>query len=162
MKTLDHSRRDIPVCTRMPVPPRVRYELLGLAVAAAIVIGGCSGADSPYPVHGTVLLDGQPATELAGGTVVFTSSQLHKSASGRIEADGTYRLGSLAKDDGALPGQYEVSVSPPEGEASSERKGNRSAAKPMTFVAPPNLQVTVERKNNDIPIELHRQKPAGR
>jgi hypothetical protein len=94
-------------------PPR-RGLLLGLAAVIAFVAAGCAGPNDAYPVKGTVLLDGQPATELAGGTVTFDSAELHKSASGEIQADGTYQLSSLTKNDGAIPGTYQVTVSPPE------------------------------------------------
>jgi hypothetical protein len=131
--------------------------LLGVA---AFVAAGCGGEYSP--VHGTVYLDGQPAKELAGGTVTFNSEELHRSASGEIQADGTYRLGSLTKDDGAAPGKYQVTVSPPEAPAAEERGGRAPKAKPVSFRQPENLEVTVERKSNDIPIQLQRGGPAGR
>jgi hypothetical protein len=130
--------------------------LLGVA-AATLVAAGCSGdANQPYPVQGTVFLDGQPATELAGGTVFFNSSELHKSASGEIKSDGTYRLSSLKKDDGAIPGKYEVSISPPETSGAGERAGKRPGAKPAAFKGPEQQEVTVEAKSNDIPIQLKR------
>jgi hypothetical protein len=141
--------------------PWFRGLLLGLAAAAAFTVAGCGGADAPYPVHGTVYLDDQPATELAGGTVTFNSAELHKSASGEIQADGTYRLGSLAKDDGAIPGTYQVTVSPPEVSGAGEREKGRRGAKPASFVEPKDLEVTVERKTNDVPIRL-KKSAAGR
>ncbi len=134
-----------------------RGVLLGATALAALVAAGCGGANSLYPVKGTVLLDGQPAKELAGWTVTFNSSELHKSASGAIQADGTYRLGSLKKDDGAIPGKYQVSLSPPETAGAGDRAGRPTAAKPPTFAQPDDLEVTVEQKNNDIAIPLHRR-----
>jgi hypothetical protein len=106
-------------------------------------------------------LDDQPATELAGGTVTFTSSELRKSASGEIQADGSYRLGSLTKDDGAIPGKYEVTVSPPETPVQGERKKRQDAAA-VPVLAAEKLEVTVEAKTNDVPIHLHRGRPARR
>jgi hypothetical protein len=136
--------------------PCCRGPLLGVAAAAALAAAGCGGANAPYPVRGTVYLDGEPAKELAGGTVFFNSAELHKSASGSIDAEGNYRLGGVKKDDGAIPGKYQVTVSPPETSGSGERGGRRPAAKAVAFEAPKNLEVTVERKANDIPIQLHR------
>jgi hypothetical protein len=131
-----------------------RALLLG---AAAFVAAGCGGgADSPSPVHGTVYLDGMPAKELAGGTVTFNSEELHKSASGEIQADGSYRLGSLREDDGAIPGKYQVTVSPPEVSGAGERGGRSPEAKLVSFRGPETREVTVERKTNDIPIHLQR------
>jgi hypothetical protein len=131
---------------------------LGVTALAALVAAGCGGgADTPYPVGGTVYLDGQPAKELVGGTVTFSSSELHKMASGMIKPDGTYRLGSLTAEDGAVPGKYEVTVSPPETAGAGERGKGRPAAKGVVFGLPKDLQVTVERKSNDIPIHLRRK-----
>jgi hypothetical protein len=139
---------------------RDRVSFRGLffpAAAAALLAAGCGGgAGRPYPVGGTVFLDGQPAKELAGGTVTFSSAELHRSASGEIQADGTYRLGSLKKDDGAAPGKYQVTVSPPETAGGGERGGQRSAGKPLSFGGPETPEVTVEPKTNDIPVRLHR------
>jgi hypothetical protein len=138
--------------------PSWRGLLLGATAGAALVAAGCGGgANAPYPVEGTVFLDGQPAKELAGGTVTFNSTALHKSASGEIQADGTYRLGSLKQDDGAIPGKYQVTVSPPETAGAGERGSRRPGAKPVAFEEPKNLEVTVERTTNDIPIRLKRK-----
>jgi hypothetical protein len=129
---------------------------------AAFVAAGCAGANDAYPVKGTVFLDGQPATELAGGTVTFDSVELHKSASGEIQTDGTYRLSSLTKNDGAVPGTYQVMVSPHETASAGERGKQGPAAKSAAFVEPKNLEVTVERKTNDISIQLQRRKTGAR
>ena len=140
--------------------PSGRGLLLRVSAAAVLAFAGCGGgANSPHPVHGTVFLDGQPATELAGGTVTFNSDALHKSATGEIQADGTYQLGSLKKDDGALPGTYQVTVSPPEVSSAGERGGRRTSAKPAAFVEP-KMEATVEPRSNDIPIQLHRSTKA--
>jgi hypothetical protein len=143
--------------------PWWRGPLLRLTAVAALVAAGCGGGpDTPYPVQGTVYLDEEPARELAGGTVTFNSTELHKSASGEIQADGTYRLGTLKPGDGAIPGKYQVTVSPPEKAGGGERGGRRPAAKPVSFRGPKDPEVTVERKTNDIPIRLERGKPARR
>jgi hypothetical protein len=142
--------------------PPSRGLLLGLAATIAFVATGCAGPNDPYPVKGTVFLDGQPATELAGGTVTFDSAELHKSASGEIQADGTYRLGSLRKDDGAIPGTYQVTVSPPESAPAGERGKRPAGVKSAAFVEPKNLEVMVERRTNDIPIQLERRKGGAR
>jgi hypothetical protein len=137
-----------------------RAWLLPVLVAAALVVAGCSGGNSPHPVQGTVFLDGQPATELAGGTVMFNSSELGRSASGEIQADGTFRLGSLKKDDGALPGKYQVTVSPPETPPAGERGRRGGGSKGIAFEEP-KIEVVIEAKSNDVPIQLRRRKGPG-
>ena len=133
----------------------LRGLFLGLAAATVFAAAGCN-ANGCYPVRGMVYLDGQPATELAGGTVAFDSAELHRSASGTIREDGSYRLSSIGRDDGAIPGTYQVTVSPPEAPPAGER-GKHAGPKSAGFVEPKDLQVTVEAKSNDIPIELHRR-----
>ena len=85
-----------------------------------------------------------------------------------IKENGTYRLSNVTANDGAIPGKYEVSVSPPETAGPSERIKNREGAKGtlvehsknkvVSFEQPKNKVVTVEKQTNDIPIELHRRK----
>ena len=136
-----------------------RALLLSVTVVAGFVASGCGGGpNAPYPVRGTVFLDAEPATELAGWMVVFNSNELHKSASGVIKADGTYSLGSSSANDGAIPGTYEVTVSAPDTPGPSERAKNRPSVKAAAFAAPKNLVVTVEMRTNDIPIQLKRKK----
>jgi hypothetical protein len=158
-----HFNVEVPFTVETIYRSFCRGLLLGVTVTAVLVAAGCGGgADGTYPVRGTVYLDGQPAKELAGGTVVFNSTELHKSASGEIQTDGTYRLGSLKKDDGAFPGKYQVAVSPPEASEAGERTRRRPATKPSAFEEPKDLEVTVERRTNDIPIQLQRAKTVRR
>src|SRR5262249_2974875 len=97
--------------------------------------------------------------ELAGGTVTFNSFELHKQASGVIQENGNYVLGSLTANDGAIPGKYEVSVSPPETAGSGERHGKgRPSAKGILFDQPKDKDVVVKMQSNDIPIQLRRKK----
>src|SRR5262249_8338152 len=107
------------------------YILLGLSVVLSV--SGCGGADKAYPVRGTVVYEDEtPAKELAGGMVTFTDSEPGRgSAIGGIRDDGTYRLSFRAKEDGALPGEYRVSISP----AQQEEVGDapRRAAAKATF-----------------------------
>jgi hypothetical protein len=141
--------------------PSWRGLLLVLTAVAGLVAAACGGGENTlYPVHGTVYLDGEPAKELAGGTVTFNSSELHRSASGQIEADGTYRLGTLKKHDGAVPGKYRVTVSPPEISEAGERGNRGPAAKPVSFEGPKDVEVTVERRANEIPVQLQRSRTA--
>lgn len=144
----------------MITSPCRRALLLTVTMVAVCVTAGCGGGgpDAPYPVRGTVYLDTEPATELAGWMVVFSSSEKHKGATGVINEDGTYSLGSLRANDGAVPGTYEVVVSPPDRPGASERAKNRPAVKAAPFVQPKSMVVTVEMKTNDIPIKLQRKK----
>jgi hypothetical protein len=72
---------------------------------AACIIGcgpGTSGA------KGTAKL--KDGTALPGGTVVLFSVGGGSSAYADIQSDGTFVLGTLDVDDGAIPGEYKVVV----------------------------------------------------
>jgi hypothetical protein len=85
---------------------------LGLLVGPAIllVVLGCSddGMGKRYKVTGKVTYKGQP---VAKGTINFVpQTQGNQGAQGQIE-DGSYSLMTLSPGDGALPGDYKVTVS---------------------------------------------------
>ena len=60
-------------------------------------------------VSGTVTYNGQPLTT---GNVVFVpvAAEEGRSARGEIDAEGRFQLTTLKTGDGALPGQYKVTV----------------------------------------------------
>ncbi len=80
-----------------------------LAVALLLAGAGCSGADKPVKVEGTVTLDGKP---LAGATVSFEpeDQQGGHSANGFTDKDGHFKLTTYNTGDGALRGNYNVVV----------------------------------------------------
>jgi hypothetical protein len=87
---------------------------IAAALALALGAAGCSRLpDAPpqaYPVRGKVVLaDGQP---LRGGRVVFHPRTGGKEAVAELGADGSFTLTSFKRDDGALPGDYVVTVIP--------------------------------------------------
>lgn len=78
-----------------------------LAWPLVVALAGC-GPNLPrcFPVSGTVTVDGQP---VAGGTITFYP-EAGRSAMGKIEADGSYKLTTFRDDDGALPGRHAVTI----------------------------------------------------
>jgi hypothetical protein len=124
----------------------------------AVFLAGCGG-NGPYPVSGRVEFDdGQPATDMAGCTLTFTSAQLGKSAVGDVLPDGTFRLTTLKPGDGAFPGKYKVTVQQPH--PNPER---RQYAKPVVDLiyedeATTPLEATVEAKENSFTFKLKRIK----
>ncbi|MCP4788130.1 MAG: hypothetical protein GY878_31835 [Fuerstiella sp.] len=87
-------------------------RFLHCSVSATIVLSfmGCSGESRTEPVRGTVMFsDGKPLTE---GTVEFEliGTQNPVTASGEIQADGSFELGTFAPQDGAIPGKHHVAV----------------------------------------------------
>lgn len=62
-----------------------------------------------YPVRGMVRINGKP---LASGVVVFTPvDPKGRKARGEVK-DGRFRLTTIDANDGALPGQYNVTIEP--------------------------------------------------
>jgi hypothetical protein len=95
-----------------------RYAGLGVFVACLVLVLGCGGKGKPVKVQGVVTLDGKP---VPGATVVFVPEEgSGRPASGRTEADGTFRLTTYRTDDGALPGQYKVTVNVSHGDKATE------------------------------------------
>lgn len=89
--------------------------IVGVSFSVAILAAGCSGGGSKpatTKVHGKVTYKGQPVTE---GTVNFQPAKPAagspvRPAVGMIQPDGTYELASFGGSDGAVPGDYTVTV----------------------------------------------------
>ena len=130
-----------------------------LGVIGAVFVAGCgpkfntTPPPKVYPVKGKVLLaSGQP---VSGGIITFhPKNTLGAEASGEIGTDGSFQLTTIARNDGALPGSYTVSVNP------FFKDGQPSAVPacrvPLKFGAPETSGLTaeVEEKDNDLTIEL--------
>lgn len=84
--------------------------LAALALALAVLAGsGCGGSGSTVvPVSGVVRLDGKP---LSAGRVTFWPDS-GRSASGWIDDDGRFVLGTFSERDGATVGHHRVTVTP--------------------------------------------------
>lgn len=142
--------------TYVRVCPGTNLLVLGGLI---LMLAGCNTANQPYPVHGTIVdASGKPVTELAGGSVSFSSEELKTSSSGKIEEDGTFRLSTLKENDGALPGKYRVTISPPD-------VGTGETKKPKQVIDPryenaenSALEATVEQKNNEVTLTVERLK----
>jgi hypothetical protein len=96
----------------------MKYRLIGLSFVAglALVLAGCGGGKY-QPVSGQVVTpDGSPVTGLDGGTIVFeTTNEAGEplSASGAIDAEGKFTLGTETVNDGAAAGKHKVLITPP-------------------------------------------------
>ena len=93
--------------------------LLGSMLSFCFV--GCGGGDGfppPVPVSGKVVFAGKPVD---GAAVTFLSKSGGRSASGKTDKDGNFKLTSVKTDDGASPGEFAVTIS------KQEAKGGGSA-----------------------------------
>jgi hypothetical protein len=88
---------------------RAAAVFTGMALIVVLGCGDDTGIGKRYPVSGRVTLKGEPLKE---GRITFQPADPEKGrpAAGEIQPDGTYRLTTLTPGDGALPGQYKVTV----------------------------------------------------
>jgi hypothetical protein len=69
-------------------------------------LAGCAEDSKIAGVDGVVRLDGRPLTS---GTVRFVPAA-GRAATGTIQSDGTFSLGTYGESDGALIGKHKVAV----------------------------------------------------
>ena len=85
-----------------------RLTVAALAAAAGLLLCGCGGPNDPVTVKGVVTLDGVP---VGGATVSFLPEREDgRPANALTESDGSFRLTTFKKGDGALRGAYRVVV----------------------------------------------------
>jgi hypothetical protein len=87
---------------------RLRYGLL-----IVVAISGCSQGVSYVPVTGTVKFSDGSVPQGDAPAITFqpaSSGPTTKGASGTIAKDGTFSLQTVQPGDGALPGEYVVTV----------------------------------------------------
>jgi len=70
---------------------------------------GCQGSNNPktWPVTGKVTYRGEPVTS---GMIMLTPVDGGHAATGNLDQDGSFRLTTFQKDDGAVAGSYQVAI----------------------------------------------------
>jgi len=136
----------------------------GGALAALVFLASAGCGSGMYPVQGKIVYaDGKPATELAGGTVLFENPEARVSAMGEISKGATFQLTSTKKNDGAPPGTYRVAIGAPdpdEGKVQDDTPKSKRRKSPVAEkyrnMETSGLRVTVERKKNEVTLTLDR------
>src|SRR5438445_102587 len=83
------------------------FSFGSLALALVLGVTGCGGS-KPVKVKGTVTFDGKP---LPHSQIKFLPiAEKGREANGVTDADGTFQLETFSNGDGALPGDYKVTV----------------------------------------------------
>ena len=86
-------------------------KLNALALCILLAISGCSDGNPPtYSVTGTIkFTDGQPLTT---GTIEFEAQdhELAITATGDIDAEGRFTLGTFKRNGGAIKGRHRVAI----------------------------------------------------
>lgn len=123
----------------------------GLAVFG-LVLPGC-GPKYPetIPVAGTVTLDGRP---VSGAAVVFTP-EAGEAATATTDASGRFSLSTFRLGDGALPGDYRVTVSKTTVEPGEEEKVVFVVPKEYGNVATSPLACQVQKEMGPVELNLH-------
>lgn len=134
--------------------PFCRLTMTGSLLLTLLIAVGCGGKQEDLPdtvaVSGMVTYKGAPVPE---ATIMLYPVQGRKPASGRTDADGKFTLTTFNKDDGALPGEHQVTVnafqSTPEGVS-------MKSSIPIKYSNPSSspLKVTVAEGDADLKLEL--------
>ncbi len=137
---------------------RVRKLWAWVACAAMVAVwSGCGGVSNQQlaPVKGKVVYDGQG---VKGGTVTFRPvgggkpGMPGKAASGEVQQDGTFVLGTFKTGDGATVGKCEVTFMP--SLPSPKDYDDKPEMPAWIGTAPKTKQVEVQSGQNDFTIEL--------
>jgi hypothetical protein len=130
-----------------------------LGFIGAVFVAGCgpkfntTPPPNVHPVKGKVLLaSGQP---VSGGIITFhPKTRLGAEASGEIGPDGSFKLTTIVKNDGALSGSYTVSLNPYFKDGRSTKVPANQV--PTRFQAPETSDLTAEVKaeDNNLTIQL--------
>jgi hypothetical protein len=84
----------------------MRFWFLTTSFLGLALVTGCSA--KPVPTKGVVIFKEKP---LANATVVFHSQEPDgKSATGQTDAQGQFELTTSTLKDGAMPGEYKVTI----------------------------------------------------
>ncbi len=125
---------------------------------ATITLVGCSGKKETAPVSGKVTFQGK---EVKGGSITFSpiptgdSKKPGKPASGIIQENGTFVLGTYKKADGAIIGRHRVSFSAPQPDGTGT--GDAIPPSPYSGLVPKEKEVEVTAGENTFTIELVRK-----
>jgi hypothetical protein len=129
-------------------PKHFKYLATQIGVAMVFVgvacLTGCSdGRPTTFPAGGRVVFpDGSP---LRGGNIEFApkAGTGKTSARAMIEDDGTFRLSTFANGDGALAGDYRVSLIPARRRGEPGDKAARSLSGKYQDANSSDLEATV-------------------
>ena len=123
-----------------------------------LVLVGCGGP-RPYPVSGKIVFgDGTPATDLADFIISMDSVDRPEGATGIVQPDGTFKVGTQDNEDGALPGKYRVVLIPPD--PPLDQPAPKRIIPPKYGSADTSgLEVEVLAQTNDITLTVERAQP---
>ena len=143
--------------TQVELPVRCSVSCLAFFILSLVLsLVGCTPSDRlpTAPVSGRVTLDGRP---LEMGSVTFVPQDgSGRPATGSIQSDGSYRLGTYDDDDGALLGLHKISVvcREPRGLPPNDGGGQSLISLKYSNPGTSELEYTVKDSSNEFNIEL--------
>ena len=87
--------------------PRSRYKLL-LCFSLLLTLGCNSGRVPTYPVKGRVMFEG--GAPVRAGHIEFYNSDHDLTATGSIDKNGNFEMGTFKEGDGAVEGKHDVII----------------------------------------------------
>lgn len=136
------------------------HSIEWLMFTAALIAPGCgrSGNDGPpaYPARGKLHINGQPAASAQITLHPVNGEDFDKRGcrpSGRVDAEGTFRLTTYEIEDGAPAGDYVVTVYWPAAPDSNEPSPDRLGGK-LLDPEESKFQIHIEPGDNEIPAIL--------
>ena len=92
--------------------PSIVWAPAAWVILFAAMIIGCEKSDRlrTYPVSGTVTFPNGSTIGLS--SIIFESHEYSIPATGVVEEDGTFTLGTYEEDDGAVAGKHIVTITP--------------------------------------------------
>lgn len=136
---------------------RFRTIVTAAICLSTIAASGCKRQEI-FPVEGKIVFsDGQPASELQGGFVVFDSMDRKAGARGVVDADGNFAISTEGDDDGAYLGKHRVQIGIPKSIPEGGPKRNVTMDPKYTRFNTSGLEVTVEPKHNDVTLTIERR-----
>jgi hypothetical protein len=133
-----------------------RVFVLSLTASVSLTVAACSGGNegpAPVPASGTVTLNGEP---LASGNIQFYPTKGRPSG-GSIK-DGKFTLATPEGNDGAIPGNHNVSVTAyKDVKVAGQSEPQQVLSIPEKYANAASSGITVEIPaggNKDIKIEL--------
>lgn len=130
-------------------------------LAAATIMIGCGGATgdrkATAPVSGKVTFNG---AAVSGGSITLApigdvKGPAGKPASGNVQADGTFKLSTYDKNDGAVIGKHRVTYGPPPGETKEGPDGHAAQIpNPLEGMVAKTAEVEIKSGNNELTIEI--------
>lgn len=124
-----------------------------------LLFGFFTGCGSKtYPAEGKVVFaDGTPAVELAGYFIMFQSLEHKTSATGTIQPDGSFAMGTMTSADGAMLGKQRVAITPPPADVHKPRPPSPLPARYGSFETS-GIEVEIKPETNQLIVTVERTK----